>query len=234
MGAFVLFSLLSLFKIIEPSKPIIKDIGLKSDFSIKRFINAIGACAPLYDGFNSANFISFKIKNPRKTFYQSISFSVIFITSVFSVILFSIFNCVNYSEVLDSRNNDRDILAICCSKFWFLEKIYFAKIFKGVSLVSGINGIFIIIRAISTSLYKDYKVFYIISSFVGIILINFHQFKMFTAIMSLSILIFYCLSVASLLINKKNTKLFFWIPTLGLLSCTFAIYGNLNYIKSLI
>lgn len=217
-GIFILIAMLVNFNVLKSyRKP--NTIKLINNFNNpKTFLRSILYSCGAFDGFNSANFISYKLTNIKNLGYAMI-YSIIIEALFYILISYSIFSInTDYEDILKNYFQNIDF------NFYFLDKFLIILPVLGI-----LNGCFIVLRSILDSVSKKYsKVFLILLSHLIFYFTFYDTFKILDKLGFL-INIWYFFSILALYREKKNFKVIMgMISTISLASIS--IYLQIDQI----
>lgn len=221
MGVFIVLAMLVAMNVISSKKD---QESLVPDFNWNEFLVSLLFIFGTFDGFNSGNFISERIRDPKKSLFIAIVTSVALVGLIYILICYSMFIVIPANVFFTSKNIMHDY-------FDYLQveslRNYFPKFLVVLPCLGALNGSFILMKSIIKSHIRSYNVMLFL---ISLLVYVFSFFEMLSVLKRLGFFInsFYLLSILTLFKLKRKKQTILNIPYViigigALLTMTLAI-----------
>lgn len=214
MSIFIFTALLVVLGIVKTNSPSDK---LQFDFKLDEFLISILFILGTFDGFNSGNFISERVRDPKKSFIRAIITSLIVVGVIYMLICYSMFVVIPSNSFFTSND-------IMKAYFDHLDvqflKTYFPKILVIFPCVGSLNGCFILIK----SIVKSHVSFpNSMLALISLLVFVFTLLDMISVLRKIGLFtnIFYMLSITTLFKLRKKKQLVLNIPLFFIVLASF-------------
>lgn len=177
-------------------------IPYTSKLGFTDLLTGIGTCIWCFDGWNSGNFITTKIKNVKKSLYPSIMISIVFVTLLYLIINLSFLRSL--PEFI--FKNDNNIVSTYFENY--IQKkssvigIIFTRILPFLIIVipslGTLNGSFIVSKSIISYYFNNSYVYLSFFTILVYILTFIRSVESLIKIVGFNVLIFYGLCVVKI------------------------------------
>lgn len=167
---------------------------LNFSFKFEPFLVSIIFMQGSFEGFNSGNFITDRISNPRHSLIRAIIYSLVTVCCIYMLICYSMFVVIPADKLMASKN-------ITATYFEHLDvkilKNYFPKILVIFPSLGSLNGCVILLKALAKNHFRCANVILFLLSVLTYI---FSFFEMTSILKKVGcfIYVFYLLSILSL------------------------------------